>query len=94
MHPDTGCTRIQRTESRGVDAGRKRRSIDLRDSDRGVTSFVVCGDGAEYRLAIGKALPHGSTAGVPWLVGKYDKGTVGQNGEQEIQMVGWSVVGV
>ena len=54
---DIDYNHIQRTESRGVEVGRKRRSIDLHDNDRGVTSSGVCGhDGAGYRSAIVEAL--------------------------------------
>jgi hypothetical protein len=94
-HPDIGYSHIRRTESREIGVGRKRHSIDLRDNDRGVTSFGVCGrDGAEYRSAIVEALLCGLTAGVPWLVGKYGKETSGRSGEQGILMVGWSEAGV
>lgn len=94
-HPGIDYTRTQQTESREVEVGCIRRSIDLRGSDRDVTSFEVCGrDGAECHLAIEEALLHGLTAGVPWLVGKYDRETSGQDDERGILMVGWSEVGV
>lgn len=94
-HPDIDCSRIQRTESREVEVGRKQHSIDLRDNDRGVTSFEACGHGGvEYHLAIVEALSRALIEGVPWFQGKCGKGTSGQNGEQEILMVGWSEVGV
>lgn len=94
-HPGIDYNRTRRTESREVGAGCIRHSIDLRGSDRDVTSFGVCGrDGAECHLAIEEALLHGSTAGVPWSVGKYDRETSGQDGERGILMVGWSEVGV
>ena len=94
-HHDIDYSRIQQAESREVEVGHKRHSIDLRDSDRGVTSFGVCGrDGAECHLATAEALLRGLAAGVPWLLGKYGKETVGRNGGQGILMVGWSEVGV
>jgi hypothetical protein len=94
-HPDIDYSRIQRTESREVEVGRKRHSIDLRDNDRGVTSSVVCVcDEAECHLAIVEALLRELTAGVPWLLGKCGKETLGLNGEQGILMAGWSGVGV
>ena len=88
-HPGIEYTRIQQTESRGVEVERKRHSIDLRDSDRGVTSFVVsvC-DEAEYHLATVEASLRESTAGVPWLLGKCGKETLGLNDEQGILMAG------
>ena len=91
-------SRIQRTESRErreVGVGRKWGSIDLRDNDRDVTSFVVCvHDEVEYHLAIAEAVSHGLTVGVPGLLDTCGKETVGPNGEQGILMVGWSEVGV
>jgi hypothetical protein len=95
VHPGIDRSRSQRTESHEVGVGRKRHSIDLRDNDRDVTSFVVCvHDVAEYHLAIAEVLLRGLTAGVPWLLGTYGKETLGPNGEQGILMVGWSEVGV
>ena len=93
-HPYIDCSRIQQAESSGVGVERKRDSIDLRGSDRDVTSFVVCGhDGAEYHWAIVEGLLRGLAAGVPWLQGKYGRETLERNGEQGILMVGWSEVG-
>ena len=65
-HPGIDYSRIQQTESREVEVGRKRHSIDLRDNDRGVTSYVVsvC-DEVECHLAIVEALLRELTAGVP-----------------------------
>jgi len=48
----------QRTELREVAIGRKRHSIDLRDNDRGVTSFVVCVHGVGCHSAIAEVLLH------------------------------------
>lgn len=94
VHPDIGCSRIQ-AELREVEVGRKRYSIDLRDNDRDVTSFGVCGHGGEEcHSAIVEVLLPGLTAGVPWLGDKYGKETLGRNGEQGTRMVGWSEVGV
>ena len=94
-YPGIDYSRIQQIESREVEVGRKRRSIDLRDNDRGVTSFVVgvC-DEAEFHLATVEVSLRELTAGVPWLLGKCGKETVGLNDERGIPMVGWSVVGV
>jgi len=94
VHPGTDCSRIRQTESRGVELGRKRHSIDLRDSDRGVTSFEVCVHEVECHLAIAGVLSHGLTAGVPWLLGRCGKETLRLGGEQGILMVEWSEVGV
>lgn len=94
-HPGTDHIHTQQTESREAEVGHKRRSIDRRDNDRGVTSFVVCGrDEGECHLAIVEVLLRGLTAGVPWLSGKCGMETVGLNGEQGILMVGWFGVGV
>ena len=88
-HPDICCSRIQQTESRGVEVGHKQHSIDLRDNDRGVTSSGVCGhDGVEFHSAIVEALLHEFAAGVPWLLGRCGKEMLGQNGERGILMVG------
>jgi len=93
-YPDTGRSRIQQTESREIEVGCKRHSIDHRDSDRGVTSFVVCvRDEAVCHLAIVEALLRELTAGVPWLLGKCGKETSALDGEQGNLMVGWSAVG-
>jgi len=94
VHPGTDCSRIRQTESRGVGLGRKQHSIDLRDNDRGVTSFGVCVHEAECHLAIAGVSSHELTAGVPWLLGRCGKGTLGPGGEQGILMVEWSEVGV
>ena len=65
-HPGIDCTRIRRIESCGFGVECKRRSIDRRDNDRGVTSFVVCvHDEVECRLATAEGLLRGLTAGVP-----------------------------
>ena len=93
--PGIDCSRIQQTESREVGAGCKQRSIDLRDNDRGVTSFGVCArDEVGSHLAIVEASLRGLTAGVPRLLGKCDKETLGPDGEQGILMAGWSGVEV
>lgn len=94
-HPDIDCSRIRRTESRGVEVECKRYSIGLRDNDQDAESFVVyvC-DGVECHLAIAEALLRELAAGVPWLLGTYGKETLGPNGEQGIPMVEWSGVGV
>jgi len=95
VHPGIDYSRIQQTESHEAEVGHKRHSIDLRDNDRGVTSFVVSVyDGAECHLAIVGVLLRELTAGVRWLLGKCGKETLGPNDEQGILMVGWSGVGV
>lgn len=58
-----------------------------------MTSFVVCVREAECHLATVEVL-HGSTAGVPWLLGTCGKETLGLDGGQGILRVGWSEVGV
>ena len=92
--PGIGCSRIRRTESREVGIGRKRYSIDLLESDRGVTSFGICvHDEVECHSAIAEALLHELTAGVPWLSGKCGKEML-EPSEQGILMVESSVAGV
>jgi len=88
-HPGIDHSRIRQIELREVEVGRKQHSIDLRDNDRGVTSFVVgaC-DEVEFHLAIAEVLLRELTAGVPWLLGRCGKETVGLNDERGIPMVG------
>ena len=66
VHPGIGRNHIQQTESHEVGVGRKQRSIDLRDNDRGVTSSVVSvRDEGECHLATVEASLRGLTGGVP-----------------------------
>ena len=95
-HPGIDYSRIRQTESREVEVGRKRHSIDLRDNDRGVTSFVVsvCDEAGCHLAIVGVSLRE-LTVGVPWLLlGKCGKETLEPNDEQGILMVGWSGAGV